>query len=184
MNLILFGIKGCGKTTFGKIIAQKLKRAFIDTDSLIEDLYHINRGQKLTCPEIFREVGPTSFRALEYEVIQSLQDVQNSVIAVGGGAMMLLENVEALSKNSALFYLIFEKEPLKKRVLSQDEPPAFLDPNNLEASFDQMYDERDEYYRKLGASELDITEMKDDAVVKKICDMYHQAVQKKESHGK
>lgn len=184
MNIVLFGIKGCGKTTFGKKIAKKLGRAFIDTDHLIEDLYQMHRGHRVPCREIFLEVGPAGFRAIEYEVIQSLQDVQNSVIAVGGGAMVLLENVEALSKSSHMFYLVFEKEPLKKRVLSTQELPVFLDPNDPDSSFDRMYDERDEYYRKLGATELDVTEMKDDDVVSSICKIFDEAVRKKGARGK
>ena len=114
-------------------------------------------------------MGPIGFRALEYEVIQSLQDVQKSVIAVGGGAMLLRENVEALKKNSQLFYLFFEREPLKKRVLSKDPLPDFLDPKDPESSFDRMYDERDDFYRKLGTDILDITHMKDEDVVSHIC---------------
>jgi len=175
MNIVLFGIKGVGKTTFGKMIAKKLGRAFIDTDTLIEDLYHTHRGQKVPCRTIFQEVGSDGFRALEYEAIQALQDVQRSVIAVGGGAMTLMENVEALSKSSHMTYLIMEKAPLKKRVLSQHELPAFLDPNDPDTSFEQMYDQRDEYYRKLGASELDITNMEDDAVVDSICKSFEAA---------
>jgi len=184
MNIVLFGIKGCGKSTFGKKIAQKMKRAFIDTDDLIEELYQLHRGQKVSCRDIFQEVGPVGFRALEYEVIQSLQDVQNSVIAVGGGAMVLMENVEALSKNSHMVYLVFEKEPLKKRVLSQTELPVFLDPNDPDSSFDRMYDERDDFYRKLSTSQLDITTMKEQDVVNTVCKMFDEAVRKKESNGK
>lgn len=178
MNIILFGVKGCGKTTLGKKIANKLGRAFIDTDALIEDLYHMHRRQKIPCREIFQEVGPTGFRTLESEAIQSLQDVQHSVIAVGGGAMISIENVEALSKKGALFYLICEKEVLKKRIFSQENFPAFFDNNDPETSFDQMYDERDKIYRKLGANEIDITKMKDEDVVNNICKIF------KEKNGK
>lgn len=184
MNIVLFGIKGCGKTTFGKKVAEKLERAFIDTDSLIEDLYHVNRGRRLSCREIFQEIGPTGFHALEYEVIQSLQDVQQSVIAVGGGAMMMLENVEALDKSSHLIYLVFEREALKKRVLSASELPSFLDPNDPDTSFERMYDERHEYYQKLGASKLNVTEMKDTEVITKVCSIFDEEVKKKSSHGK
>jgi shikimate kinase len=183
MNIVLFGIKGCGKTTFGKKIATKLKRAFIDTDSLIEDLYHLHRGQKISCRQIFEEIGPKGFRSLEYEVIQSLQDVQNSVIAVGGGALTLLENVEALEKNSCMIYLIFEKDRLRKRVLSLGDPPIFLDPNDPETSFDRMYEQRDELYRKFRANELDITEMKDQDVISSICTIFDKKTKGKSRHG-
>ncbi|WP_194847837.1 shikimate kinase [Candidatus Neptunochlamydia vexilliferae] len=169
MNIVLFGIKGCGKTTFGKLIAQKLERAFIDTDHLIEETYQSTHQKKLTCRDIYKEVGPLSFRGLEYEVIQSLQDVQQSVIAAGGGAMLLYENIEALQKNSHLFYLFCEREKLRKRVLGEDPLPPFIDPNDPDASFDKMYDERHDFYKKVGAQEINITAMEDEAVVNAIC---------------
>ena len=126
MNIVLFGIKGCGKTTFGRMLAKERGCAFIDTDHLIEEIYQINRQKKLTCRQIYEEVGPVTFRALEYEVVQSLQDVQNSVIAVGGGAMLLYENIEALQKNSHLIYLYFEREKLKKTRPFRGSPPLPL----------------------------------------------------------
>ena len=169
MNITLFGIKGCGKTTFGKMLAQKLKRTFIDTDRLIEEMYQHNYHKKLSCREIHEIVGNESFRAFEYDVIQSLQDVQRSVIAVGGGAMLLYENVEALKKNSHLIYLFLEKLPLKNRVLSIDPLPDFLNPNDPDTSFEHIYDERDSFYRNLNTPLLDITHMKDHDVITHLC---------------
>jgi shikimate kinase len=169
MNIVLFGLKSSGKTTFGKQLAERLGKAFIDTDRLIEETYQVNRQKKLTTCQIYHEVGPVTFRALEYEVIQSLQDVQNSIIAVGGGVMLLYENVEALKKNSHMIYLIFDREALKKRVLAQDPFPPFLDPNDPEAFFDKMYDERDHEYKKIAAIQINVTKMKDKEVIEKIC---------------
>ena len=88
--------------------------------------------------------------------------------------MLLAENVEALKKNSHLIYLYFDREKLKKRVLSEDPLPAFLDPNDPETSFDRMYDERDDIYRKLGNETLDITQMKDQDVVSHLCNLVEQ----------
>jgi shikimate kinase len=169
MNIVLFGLKSSGKTTFGKKLAEKLNKAFIDTDRLIEETYQVNRQKKLTISQIYQEVGPVTFRAFEYEVIQSLQDVQNSVIAVGGSVMLLYENVEALKKNSSLIYLVFDREALKKRVLAYDPIPAFLDPNDPESSFDKMYDQRDHEYKKIPATQINVTTMKDEEVIQEIC---------------
>lgn len=93
------------------------------------------------------------------------------MIAAGGGAMLLYENVEALKKSSHLIYLVFDREALKKRVLAENPLPAFIDPNDPESSFDKMYDERDDQYKKIGAMEINVTNMKDEAVIKKICEM-------------
>ena len=47
MNLVVFGIQGCGKTTLGKKVAKKLKRAFIDTDELVEKEYQLMERKSL-----------------------------------------------------------------------------------------------------------------------------------------
>ncbi len=184
MNLVLFGIKGCGKTILGKKIAEKLKRAFIDTDVLIEELYHIHRKTSLSCRKIFKEVGPIGFRSLEYEAIQSLQDVQNSVIAVGGGAMMLTKNVESLEQNGFLIYLIVNQETLKKRIFSQDELPPFLNSKNPESSFERLYLERDEVFKNLNTEQIDITTMNTKTAIDQICQSFQAHLKKNGSYGK
>lgn len=181
MNLILFGIKGCGKTTFGKKVAKKLKCAFLDTDELAEKAYQTAQKKQLSCRAIYQELGPVKFRLLEQGVIQSLQDVQHSVIAAGGGTMLLIENVEALSYHGILVYLIEERETLKKRVLAEETLPPFLDPKDPEGSFARIYEERDDFYRRLGAIELSIAKMSEDEVVAKLCKIVQD---KKKGHGK
>jgi len=169
VNTVLFGIKGCGKSILGKRVAIKLRRAFIDTDYLIEEIYQTHCNKRLGCREIYEEVGEIGFRTLEYEVIQSLQDVQHSVIAVGGGAMLSYDNVEALRKSSKLFYLFCEREVLKRRLLSLETLPYFIDPKDTDTSFNKTYDERDESYRKLDAHILNVTQMEDSEVIDQIC---------------
>ena len=170
MNIVLFGFKGCGKSTLGKQAAKKLDRAFIDTDLLIEDVYQIAQNRRRNCREIFQEVGPQGFRALEQEAILSLQDVQNSIIAVGGGAMLSFENVEALSQSGKLFLLLQDKEVLRKRIFSEGTLPSYFDPKNPHASFERLYEEMNEYYLKIGnAISIDLTKLSEKKAVETIC---------------
>ena len=106
---------------------------------------------------------------IEAEVIQSLQNVQHSVIAAGGGTMLCVDNAEALSKRGILVYLIEEKEVLRKRLFEEESLPAFLDPKDPEGSFLRMYDERDALYRRLGAVELDLSKTSEDEALAKLC---------------
>ena len=145
--------------------AKKLGRAFIDTDRLIEEIYQQNTQRKLTCTEIYQESGPATFQALEYEVVQSLQDVQHSVISAGGSTMLWYENVKALQTHSHMYYLFCEKDKLKKRVFSENRSLPFLDPKDPEGSFDRLYEERDEFFRKLGTEIIDVTSMKEREIV-------------------
>ena len=163
MNIVLFGFKKSGKSHYGSQLATRLGRAFMDTDRLLELLFASEKGRELSCREIFLEYGPEAFRAMEYDVIMSLQDVQNSVIAVGGGAVLDSSISETLQKMGQLVYLDVEKKELKKRMLTGDQP-AYLDTDNPEAAFEQMYDERLRHYEELPAYRL-VTAGKSDAAI-------------------
>lgn len=149
MNLILFGFKGSGKTHFGKLLARKMERPFIDTDEGIKDLY--------------TQVGPQQFRALERAAIVKLQHVENSIIALGGGAVLDPQNVELLQTIGALVYLKTGPETLKKRIF-QGKLPAFFDPKDPEKSFWKMIQEREPIYRSIPARCVD-TDALDEAGV-------------------
>jgi shikimate kinase len=155
MNLILFGFKGSGKTHFGKLLAQKMHRRFIDTDDLMVELFAKKTGQHTLVREIYIQLGPAAFRALEKEVVKSLQSVKDAVIALGGGAVLDPENVELLQKIGCLVYLSTSPETLLKRVLKQRPPPAILDSENPEASFLEMFQERRPIYESILASKID-----------------------------
>lgn len=64
MNIVLFGIKGSGKTTFGKQLATKIGRAFIDTDRLIEEVYQVNRQKSSPAAKFMKKWGLSPFGLL------------------------------------------------------------------------------------------------------------------------
>jgi len=154
MNLILFGFKGCGKTHFGKLLAQKMHRRFIDTDELIAKLFAKKTGQHTAVREIYVQLGPQAFRALEKEALHSLKNEKNAVIALGGGAVLDQDNVELLQKIGCLVYLFASAETLQKRVLKEN-PPPFLDPDDPQASFLTVYQERRPLYESIPAAKID-----------------------------
>jgi shikimate kinase len=149
MNLILFGFKGAGKTHFGKLLALRLHRPFIDTDDILLTL-----SGKRKAKEIYAEFGEAGFRTLEREAIQTLHNVQNAIIAVGGGTVIDPVNVEHLQKIGALVYLKTGPETLKKRIF-QGELPAYFDPKDPEGSFLRMVHEREPIYRSIPARVVD-----------------------------
>jgi len=89
-------------------------------------------------------------------VIEGLKGLDNTIIAVGGGAILNYKNREILEKLGKLVYLKIAKEPLKERLLSEDQP-AYLDPNDQMRSFEKMYDERKPLYEKIPAVWIDTT---------------------------
>jgi shikimate dehydrogenase len=98
-NIILIGMPGCGKSTVGKILGDKLQRKFVDADAEIVKL----AGKSI--PEIFAEQGEYGFRALETQILAELGKRSGLVIATGGGCVTRQENYRHLHQNGVLFWL-------------------------------------------------------------------------------
>lgn len=135
MTIILYGHQACGKTYFGKLIAEMLGRPFIDTDQLIE-LKH-----QATCRAIANEQGVPFFRQVEADTIQNLHVEPPAVIAVGGGAILNPSSLLKLKTLGTLIYLEQDKATLLQRTFAKGSP-AYLTPQN----FDQVYEERRAIY--------------------------------------
>lgn len=114
-NIILIGMPGCGKTTIGKLLAQKTGRQFIDIDAEIEII------TKKTIPTIFSEDGEGVFRHLETEVIERYGRESGLIIATGGGCITKERNYPLLHQNGSIFWLKRDIEclPTEGRPLSQ-----------------------------------------------------------------
>ncbi len=146
MNLVLIGMMGCGKSTCGRMLAQKLARNFVDTDALIEQ----RQGRAIS--QIFAAEGESYFRDLESAVVRELSLETDLVIATGGGIILREENVAALRKNSFVVWLnrpadqIFDSVSMAGRPLAQDGKAAFL----------ERFAQREEKYR--AAAHIEITE--------------------------
>lgn len=126
-----------GKTTTGKLLAEKLGWRFIDTDELIQEAHG------MSCRDLFRQRGEAFFRQAEREVIAASCDVNHSVMSIGGGALTIQENVSVLQERGQIVYLQVSLPTLLHRMKSI---PAFLDPENLESSLQKLIDERSAQY--------------------------------------
>lgn len=97
-NIVLIGMPGCGKTTFGKMVADNLYYDFIDMDEFIEQKYN------MTIPEMF-EISESYFRKRETEVAKLLGKMNDKVIATGGGVVKNEENIKYLKENSIIIFI-------------------------------------------------------------------------------
>lgn len=167
MNLILFGFKGCGKTHFGKLLASHLQRPFIDTDDLVLTLYEKEKGERLSQSQLYLELGPMLFRALEKQAIFSLSSIQNSIIALGGGAILDPDTATFLQKLGALIYLKASPKTLRtrmKQAIDLGKMPAIFDAPEWEASFWKLIQERTPLYEAIPSRFID-TDLLDEAGV-------------------
>ncbi len=130
-NLILIGMPGCGKSTVGKILAEKLNRAFVDADAYLE------RKLSITIPELIEKYGEAEFRKQETLVLSELGKQSGLVIATGGGCVTKQENYPLLRQNGRIIWL---KRPLD--LLPKDGRPL-----SQSTSMDAMYSIREPLYR-------------------------------------
>lgn len=131
-NVILIGMPGCGKTTVGQQLAQKLKKKFVDADSALEEA----TGRKIT--DIIPQDGAEAFRRMESEILEDLGKRSGLVIATGGGCVTQARNYPLLHQNGTLFWLTrdLKKLPTDGRPFSQME------------SLERMFEVREPLYRQ------------------------------------
>ena len=126
-HLILVGLPGCGKTTVGQGVAEKMGRAFLDIDLEIE------RREGRSISQIFAECGEPYFRKKEREVTEELRLVGNMIVSPGGGWAADPEVVALVRPPSRLIYLKVRPETALQRLgamrLSR---PLLMRPNPLD----------------------------------------------------
>lgn len=98
-NIVLIGMSGCGKSTYGKSLAKKYNLEFIDTDILIEEKLNMH------IKDIFNKYGEEYFRTIEKEIIKEVSILQGKVIATGGGTILDEDNVNRLKGNGILYFI-------------------------------------------------------------------------------
>lgn len=98
-NIVLCGMPSSGKTTLGKLVAEKLGLDYVDTDAAIVSL----EGREIT--EIFKTEGEEYFRQTESRVVEEVSKLSGMVISLGGGAVLRKENVESLRQNGLIFFI-------------------------------------------------------------------------------
>lgn len=160
-NIVLVGFMGCGKSTIGKKLAQKLNRKFIDTDTLLEE----KTGKKIK--DIFKRNGETAFRQAEAEAIKEIENLNELVIACGGGAVLNSRNVKSLKKNGILIYLKANPSVLFNRVKHTNKRPL-LDTQNKEKQFYKIFSERTTVYENVADIIIDTEGNGPEETIKKI----------------
>lgn len=127
-NLVLIGMSGCGKTTLGRLAAEKLGKTFVDTDACIVEQI----GMPIA--DFFAKEGEAAFREIETKVIHTLSAQNDLLISTGGGIVKDPRNVEMLKRNGRILWLDREPEKLE----SGNGRPLAPDP----AAVMRLYQER------------------------------------------
>lgn len=138
-SIVFIGFMGVGKTTIGKLVAQKLYRPFIDIDQEIEKEY----GMPVTA--IFQMIGEKAFREKEKEVIAYFCQQKLNVISVGGGAFLQKEIRNICLASCIVFFLDISWESWKERLHILIDSRPVLQGRSLE-EIEQLFYKRQRYY--------------------------------------
>ena len=130
-NIIIVGMPGCGKSTIGRLLAEKLGQPFVDADAALEE------EAGVSIPQIFAQEGEDSFRARESAVLERLGKQSGLVISTGGGCVTREANYFHLRGNGRVVFL----ERCISRLARDGRP---LSVGNLE----EMYARRLPLYRR------------------------------------
>lgn len=149
-HVILVGLMGSGKTTVGRLLAERLGRPFLDSDLEIE----ARTGR--TVREIFESDGEDAFRKLEAEVLaEELADASPAVVAAAGGTVLAEENRRLLQASGTVIWLRAEPAVLVERATTGVHRPLLdRDPAGVLAD---MAAQRERLYEEVADVVVDTT---------------------------
>jgi 3-dehydroquinate synthase len=139
MHLFLYGPPGTGKSTLGKLLARSLKLPFIDLDRVIET----NAGMSI--PQIMEQQGETAFRDMETAALKSLPAEKESIIALGGGALLRDENRAFAESNGRILLLMAELPTLLERLQKESGKRPLL-AGDLKSKLTSLLEKRKDHY--------------------------------------
>ena len=174
MNLVLVGYRASGKTTVGRRLSAFLKKAFVDTDDLIEERQGIPIG------EIVKIHGWDYFRAIERKVISEISDHDDLIIAAGGGAVLEAENVKALKRNGFIIWLKADIQILLQRMAKDPRTvtgrPSLTGKGSLE-ELKEVLSHRENFYKQASEVQVDTSLLDVDGVVNNVLSIFQERVE-------
>lgn len=141
IKLFFAGIKHSGKSTFAKLVAESLSISFADSDDLVLKRIHSD-----SIRSFYKKYGKERFMEEEYNAIKSYKE-DNAVIALGGGVSDNAKLLALIKNEGKLIYLKRDEKDMLPVILEDGIPP-FLDKDNPEKSFHDLYTKRDRIYNE------------------------------------
>lgn len=161
-NIFLTGFMGCGKTSVGQVLAERLGWQFVDLDQVIVE----ETGTSIN--EIFATSGEPAFRELEARMLQQVALGEKQVVSTGGGVVIASGNRQVMRHHGSIVNLTASVETIAQRVSGNSERPLLAD----DASVDRirtMLSVREEFYSDADVR-IDTTGSEIAAVVEAVLD--------------
>jgi len=161
MNIYLVGFMGTGKTSVGRLLAEKKKFHFIDLDELIE----LKEQRRIV--DIFAKEGEPYFRKIEKKALKEVASQKKFVVACGGGVVLDKDNIKVMKKSGILICLTATPKEIFKRVSLNSGRPL-LNVENPAGRIELLLKMRAPYYMQADKT-IDTTRFSIKEVVEKIC---------------
>lgn len=151
-NIVLIGLMGTGKSTVGKVLAERLGRPLVDTDDIVQ------RETGRSIPELFAAAGERAFREHEAAAVRWVSALRGQVVAVGGGAVLDPRNVTQLRATGEMVLLTAPADVLRVRLEGGAGGRPLLDgAEDLAERLARLGEERAEAYKAAAATSVDTT---------------------------
>ena len=118
MNIVLIGMRGAGKTTIAKLLSQKIKKTYIESDDLVV------KKAGMSISKIVEKYGWERFRNFESNVIAGISKKDDIIISCGGGVVTRPENIKTLKQNGKIFWLQVSINALLQRIGKDSNRPS------------------------------------------------------------
>lgn len=135
--IFLCGFMGCGKSTVGRYIADKLGCGCVDLDDYIE------QKEGMTIPEIFEKKGEPYFREAETRALAEFAEI-GGVVATGGGALLSEENGRVAMASGFAVFIDVDFETCYARI--KDDPHRPIAASSTKEQLKERFEQRRPLY--------------------------------------
>jgi len=160
-NIVLIGMPASGKSTIGKLLAQKINYEYYDADKYLE------KKENVKISTLFSEKGEEYFRNLETKYLKGLSEKNGIIISTGGGVVKREENMKILKEKGIIVFLNRKLEDIAKE--NHEARPLLQNIDNIY----KLYEERIELYNRYS----DII-VENDRTLKEVTDKITEEIEK------
>lgn len=159
-TVALVGLMGVGKSTVGRLLAERLGGTFVDTDAVVAT------EAGCSIPELFAEEGEQGFRRREAEVCLRMLASPITVVSLGGGAVESVSVREALSVVPHVVWLRARTETLLARLGSGDGRPLLAD--DPQGALETLAERRQPWFDEVASLVVDVDNDTPEGVVAQV----------------
>lgn len=161
-NIVLVGFMGTGKSTVGRIVAERTGRNFIDVDQIVE------QEAGMTISAIFASEQESGFRKREQAAVNRATAEGGQVIACGGGVITVPANVRALRASGLVVYLSATPEIIFERIKNEVSGRPLISSGDPFRVINKLIRDREELYKSAAHHTIDTSDLDPDQVAEAV----------------